>query len=85
MIREGIQRIRDEAQAEGDAMAQDGLGLAQTAGLEATPQVLTGLSASRELRTAAGQRGRRRVRYCEQDRSRARGARLDRVQPPVPR
>ena len=53
MIREGIQRIREQAQEHANAMAQNGRALAQAAGLQATAEVLIGLSAWRELRAAA--------------------------------
>ncbi len=53
MIREGIQRMRDEAQQHASATAQEGAGVADAAGLRATASVLTGLSAWRALRAEA--------------------------------
>ena len=53
MIREGVQRMRDEAHERASATAQEGVALAETAGLRATPKVLTGLSAWRQLRAEA--------------------------------
>ena len=38
MIREGIQRMRDEAHERASATAQEGAALAETAGLRATPR-----------------------------------------------
>jgi nucleotide-binding universal stress UspA family protein len=52
-IREGIERMREDAHERASAMAKEGAALAETAGLHATPSVLTGLSAWRQLRAEA--------------------------------
>jgi nucleotide-binding universal stress UspA family protein len=57
MIREGIERMRADAQAGASAMAAEGAELARAAGLDATPSVLPGLSAWRTLRSAAQDAG----------------------------
>ncbi len=53
MIREGIERIREQAEERAHATAAEGAELAHAAGLDASPMTLTGLSVWRTLRGKA--------------------------------
>lgn len=54
MIREGIERMREQAEKRTRATVDEGVELADAAGLNATPRVVYGLSAWRLLHRAAG-------------------------------
>jgi nucleotide-binding universal stress UspA family protein len=53
VIREGIERMRADAEERARTTAAEGVEHAQAAGLRATPAILTGLSAWRTLRSSA--------------------------------
>lgn len=53
MIREGIERMREQAEEKAQGIAQEGAQLAADAGLKATPAIHAGVSAWRALREAA--------------------------------